>query len=398
MRLVRLQLQDFRSYRQLDLSLDDPWVLLVGANAQGKTNLLEAVTVACAGYSPRAASDADMVRWGQDRARVSAWVATEARGTLELQVTLAAVGRRQVEINGAARRQADLVGTVGVVPFSVDDLDVVKGDPAARRRFLDLELGALNRAYYWNLARYRRALEQRNRLLKEIRGRARAPGELDAWSEQLTRSAAVLVEKRAGFLRALAAHGSRAYRSLTGGDDALELRYAPALDDPGATRSDDRRGGSLGLGVWSRIESAGQDPVELRRLVAERLQRALAQGRAQEIERGMTLCGPHRDDFGIIGGGVDLHRFGSQGEQRSAAVALRLGLLQVVAESVGEPPLLLLDDVLSELDHERRAGLFEALGAAGQTIITASDVDVIPDGVRAAARMLKVVRGTVRAA
>ncbi len=383
MRLVRLQLQDFRSYHQLDLPLEDSWVLLLGANAQGKTNLLEAVTVACAGYSARAASDADMVRWGQDRARVGAWVATEARGTLELQVTLAAEGRRQVRINGSTRRQADLVGLVGVVLFSVDDLDVVKRDPSARRRFLDLELGALSRAYYWNLARYRRALEQRNRLLKEIRDRTRSPGPLDAWSEQLTRTGAVMVEKRAGFLRALAAHGSRAYRSLTGGDDALELRYTPALDDDGA---------------WSRVESAAGDQADLRRLVAERLERALAQGRAHEIERGMTLCGPHRDDFSIIGGGIDLHRFGSQGEQRSAAVALRLGLLQVVAAAVGEPPLLLLDDVLSELDRERRAGLFEALGGAGQTIISASDVEVIPQGVRAAARMLKVVRGTVSAA
>lgn len=379
MKLERLQLRDFRNYRDLDLQLGEPWMILAGANAQGKTNLLEAVSMAGVGYSPRGASDAEMIRWGQEQARIAAHVTTDQRGALELEAILAAHGRRQVKINGAPRRLADLAGVVGIVLFAVDDLDVIKRDPYARRRFLDNELGALSRSYYWNQARYRRAVDQRNRLLKDIRDQRRAIPELDSWDEQLSKTGAVVVEKRAAFLAALSEHGSEAYRRLTATQDTLELRYRPALGDEAA---------------WVRM-AAAVDAQDLRRRVCDRITRALAQGRAEEIERGATLCGPHRDDFDIVGGGVDLHRFGSQGEQRTAAIALRLGLVRVVGDAVGEPPVLLLDDVLSELDRERRAGLFEALGGAGQTIVTATDVDSIPAGVRAAARTLAVAAGAV---
>lgn len=382
MRLKRLRLVDFRNYRELDLNLDDPWVLIAGANAQGKTNLLEAAAIACSGRSPRRASDAEIIRWGQDRARATASVATDGRGTLELTANLSSCGRRQVMINGTTRRLADLVGLVGMVLFAVDDLDIIKRDPSARRRFLDTELAALSKPYYWNLTRYRRGVDQRNRLLREMREKLRSPAELDSWDEQLLGCGAVIVEKRAGFLDDLAAAGTEAYQRLTGRQESLELPYRPALG-PEQT--------------WPKIASASADAQELRRRVRELLSRALAQHRQEQIERGMTLSGPQRDDFDIIGGGVDLHRFGSQGDQRSAAIALRLGLLQVVAGSVGEPPLLLLDDVLSELDPERRAGLFEALGGAAQTIVTATDLESVPAGVRAAARTLHVVNGLVAA-
>jgi DNA replication and repair protein RecF len=378
MKLERLWLRDFRNYHELELSLGAGWVILIGANAQGKTNLLEAVAVACTGSSPRRAPDVEMIRWGQDQARVTARLSSEARGHLELEVTLAA-GGRHIKANGAARRLADLIGLVGLVLFTVDDLDIVKRDPSARRRFLDVELGALSRSYYWSIVRYRRVVEQRNRLLKGIRDGSRSPAELRSWDEQLVRLGAVVVEKRAVFISAVAVEGDQAYRKLTGKPEALELRYRPALADEQA---------------WARIASVA-DPEEMRRRLGERLTHALADGRAKEIELGMTLAGPHRDDFDIIGGAIDLHRFGSQGEQRTAAIALRLGLVRVARETLGEAPLLLLDDVLSELDAERRAGLFEGLGAAGQTIVTTTDAGAIPAGVRAAAMNLQVIGGTV---
>jgi DNA replication and repair protein RecF len=377
MKLERMQLRDFRSYQDLDLPLGGDWVILTGANAQGKTNLLEAIAVSCAGSSPRRAADVEMIRWGQDRARVTAWVTSEVRGRLELETTLAA-GGRQIKVNGAARRLGDLIGLVGLVLFTVDDLDVVKRDPSARRRFLDLELGALSRSYYWSVVRYRRIVEQRNRLLKAIRDGARDAAQLASWDEQLARFAGVIVEKRAAFIDAVAAEGDQAYRRLIGKPEALELRYRPALGDEGA---------------WARLRAGSADTEDLRRRIGERVARALAEGRAKELELGATLAGPHRDDFDIVGGGVDLHRFGSQGEQRTAAIAMRLGLVKVSAATLGEPPLLLLDDVLSELDEERRAGLFEGLGAAGQTIITTTDLEAVPPGVRAAAMLLRVANG-----
>jgi DNA replication and repair protein RecF len=377
MKLERLRLRDFRNYHDLDLTLGASWIILTGANAQGKTNLLEAIAVSCAGSSPRRAADIEMIRWGEESARVTAWLSSDVRGTLELEATLAA-GGRQIKVNGAERRLGDLIGLVGLVLFTVDDLDVVKRDPSARRRFLDVELGALSRSYYWTLVRYRRVVEQRNRLLKAIRDGSRHSAELESWDEQLARFAGVIVEKRAAFLNAIAAHGDQAYRRLTGKAEALELRYRPALGDEQA---------------WARLCSAAADPEDLRLRIGERVARALTEGRAKELELGMTLAGPHRDDFDIIGGAVDLHRFGSQGEQRTAAIAMRLGLVHVSAGTIGEPPLLLLDDVLSELDAERRAGLFEGLGAAGQTIVTTTDMDAVPPGVRAAARNLRVING-----
>ncbi|UCH34335.1 MAG: DNA replication/repair protein RecF [Armatimonadota bacterium] len=379
MKLETVRLWNFRSYRELELTLGARWVLLIGANAQGKTNLLEAIALACLGRSPRRASDVEVIRWGQDSARATARLTTEVRGDLELEATLTPKGR-QIKINGTTRRLADLIGLVGLVLFTVDDLDVVKRDPSARRRFVDAELGALSRSYYWNLVRYRRVVDQRNRLLKEIRDGSRPPGELASWDEQLAGFGAVVVEKRAAFLSAVAAEGDQAYRKLTGMADALELRYRPALGEEDA---------------WPGITSGAPDAQELRRRVRDRLARALTEGRGKETEFGITLSGPHRDDFEIVGGAVDLRRFGSQGEQRTAAIALRLGLLAVVAQTVGEPPVLLLDDVLSELDSERRAGLFETLGSAGQTIVAATDVESVPPGVRAAAMTLRVAGGSV---
>jgi DNA replication and repair protein RecF len=379
MKLERLRLVDFRNYRDLDLSFDESWVLLAGANAQGKTNILEAISLVCVGHSPRRAAEIEMIRWGQERARVAAHVASDVRGELELETTLTGAGR-EIRLNGAARRVADLIGVVGLVTFTVDDLDIVKRDPFARRRFVDTELGALSRSYYWNLVRYRRVVDQRNRLLKAIRDSSRKPAELESWNAQLTQFGAVVVEKRAGFIKAVAAAADGAFRKLAGGPAGFELRYHPALGEEQA---------------WPKVEAASDGPEDLRRRISERLARALAESRGRELEFGATQCGPHRDDFDIIGGGVDLHRFGSQGEQRTAAIALRLGLMRVVTEAVGEPPLLLLDDVLSELDAERRAGLFEALGAAGQTIVTATELDAIPTGVRAAARVWEVANGAV---
>ena len=379
MKLDRLRLLDFRNYRQLDLSLGESWVLLVGANAQGKSNVLEAISLACVGRSPRRAADVEMIRWGQETARVTAWLSTEVRGRLELEATLAA-GGREIKINGTPRRLVDLIGVVGLVLFAVEDLDIVKRDPSARRRFLDAELGALSRSYYWSLARYRRVLDQRNRLLKAVRDQSRPRVEMATWDEQLAQFGAILVEKRAAFLRALTAHADGAYRRLVGAKEGLELHYHPALGEGEA---------------WAKITAASPPIEDLRARIGERLRQAAAQQREREFELGVTLAGPHRDDFDIIGAGVDLRRFGSQGEQRTAAIALRLGLVSVVAETIGEPPLLLLDDVLSELDRERRVGLFEALGAAGQTVVTATDIEAIPPGVRAAARVYRVEGGSV---
>ncbi len=259
-----------------------------------------------------------------------------------MQVRLGPQGR-EFEANGVSKRAADLIGLVGLVVFSVEDVDIVKGEPGVRRRFLDFAIGGLSRSYHWNLLRYRRVLEQRNRLLKEVReGRARE-GDLGAWDDPLANLGAAIMQRRAKFLSDLAGPADAAHRALSA--RGITLAYEPGLPEAG-TREE---------------------------MSKERLAAALAESRQEEIARGVSLVGPHRDDFGVLSDGMDLRVYGSQGEQRTAAIALRLGTLAVVQERLEEPALVLLDDVFSELDERRRYGLLEATRDLPQVIVTCTE-------------------------
>jgi DNA replication and repair protein RecF len=376
MYLRRLELRDFRNWACLDLTLPEGMVIFHGANGAGKTNLLESVCLAAAGDSPRAHESQEMIRLGED----VAFVRTDFHGTEHrprLEVGLARSGQKQLKINGAPKRRSDLIGLAPVVYFSADDIAIIKGEPGARRRLLDIEISAISQSYYFEMNRYRRSAEQRNRLLKDIRaGRAR-PDSLDPWDRSLAKHGAAVTLKRHEFISALAPESATAHGLLTGHASDFSVAYRPSV-------------GPLELqGTGTHVE----DSSSLVENNAIHLEARLREERGSDILRGSTGSGPHRDDIEVLLRGEPVRLFGSQGEQRTCAVALRIGLTSVVRAATGDRPVLLLDDVLSELDARYRAGVFAACGQAQQVIITCCDPADIPSQARESAASFEVRDG-----
>ena len=366
-----LRLHDFRNYTDLQQSFRRGLNLLIGDNAQGKTNLLEAICVAATGSSPRTSSDSHLIRWGQPGAAVRVRVERRDQDPAELEVQIRPGQARQIKINGVARqRAADLVGLAGVVVFLASDLEIVKGEPAARRKFLDRELSGLSRSYHWHLGRYRRAVEQRNEALRQVRQGHAADIALQTWDEQVTRYGGQLIDKRRRFVEALNRWAPAHHATQAGWDRRLVVKYHPALGE-------------------------STPPPENAAQAEAAIAQSLSAWREEEITRGVTLVGPHRDDLGLQVGDIDLRLYGSQGEQRTAAIALRLAVRDLVEHTMGEPPILLLDDVLSELDENRRRGLVDAVSGSDQIILTGTDLDVVQRSLRESAFILHVIAGAI---
>ncbi|HEY8498790.1 MAG TPA: DNA replication/repair protein RecF [Limnochordales bacterium] len=348
MRLLSLRLVDFRNYAGAEMEPDPSLNLVVGPNGQGKTNLLEAVWVLGGARSPRAAEQREMIRFGQPRAAVSGKVLLDETGAqrdLELELR---DGARLFRVNGkGVARHADVLGSLAALWFSPDEVDVVRGGPAQRRRFLDLALAQADPLYRAALLRYAHVLRQRNRLLRAA-GASGSEVLLEAWDEQLAQFGSTLVAARLALVDSLQEPAERAYRRMAGQGARLRLRYQARLEMPPG-------------GV--------PDAAALRDAIRRRLQ-AL---RAAELAGGMTLAGPHRDDLAVQDGETDLRRFGSRGQQRMAAVALFVAAWGWMRARLGEAPVLLLDDALSELDPERRSRLLEVLPEEAQTFLTGTD-------------------------
>lgn len=340
--LADLRLRDFRNYARVDLAFDSGITAVIGANAQGKSNLLEGVYTAALGRSPRAAADVELVRFGQDRAYVRAEVRDPRSDALEVAVDRTTAEKR-LKVNGVVVRRGQLLGRLAAVLAGPVDGDVIRGAPGARRRVLDAALSQASPSYYFALTRYLRVVRQRNRLLGEGAG---GPA-LEPWDRQLVALGAVLVERRRGFVRALAARAAARHARIAGGAEQLDVAYActadPQPDDAQKTAGDECRA----------------------------LERALARSRAEELRRRTSLVGPHRDDLRITVNGIDLRTFGSRGQQHTAALSLRLGEAELLRDELGTWPVLLLDDVLAELDPARRSLLLREI-AGPQVLLTHS--------------------------
>ncbi len=381
----QIELKGFRNYREAELQLAGGVVVVHGANGAGKSNLLEAIGLAAVGEPFRARDTEELVRQGEDYGLVRARFGVKDREVM-VEVGLArrgAPGRarsgRRFKIGGVERRRAELIGLAPVVYFSADDIGMVRGEPGGRRRMMDLALAAVSRPYYQHLTRYRRGLEQRNRLLKEIRdGRERAET-LVGWDRALARYGARLMVERAAFAAGLAGPAGRAHEVISGGGREFMVEYRPSVELPSEQTPGD-------------VEKNRTDGVEE---VADALVEAWRRRREAEIGAGTTLVGPHRDDLGLLLGGKEVRGFASQGEQRSCALALRVGLAERMKEMTGEMPALLLDDVLSELDEGRRAGVFAAAGGAEQVVITCCDVRDVPGEILGRAQVVEIVEGVV---
>ena len=354
MQITELTLRSYRSYETLHLAFDPGVQIFLGANAQGKTNIIEALYYAAFGRSHRTSSDAELIRVGADGAYIGlSFRRHDVPG--ELSFTFARGARRRITYAGESLRQRDLVGLLPMVLFSPEDLFLVKGAPALRRRYLDAELSQASPAYYGELLRYTRILKQRNAVLKDIRERLAAPDDLPPWDAQLARSAAYIVTRRIAAVAQLGALSARVQAVLAAGEE-LALAYEIAGAGAEDFAEDDM---TESLHLWYN--------------------KMLCEGRARDIARAATGVGPHLDDLVLRVGGMSLRSYGSQGQQRTGALALKLAELFYLQENIGEAPILLLDDVMSELDADRRRALLDFIRHEHiQTFITATDAAYFP--------------------
>lgn len=367
MHLERLCLRNFRNYKECDITFHSPVTLVVGRNAMGKTSLLESLYFLCTAESHRATSANELVRHTTEGFSVAGYLRSEKRpdSLVRLEVVKPRQGAFRLKTDGVLqRRRSDWIGQFNVVVFSPESLDLVKGAPAFRRRWLDLLLSQLSREYLEELLRYRGILEQRNALLKRLSLGKGTVSEISIWDGFLLESGVALIGARYAALARLSGVVEATQLSLTGGRERLLLEYFPGLGYSGIELSDIRN-------------------------LLDLFRDALAQVQRDELRRGVTLVGPHRDDFTLIletlDGGETIFRetartFASQGQCRTIALALKLGEVEYIREDTGVSPLFLLDDVLSELDVKRRGHLLAYLqGVEAQTVITATDKDVMGD-------------------
>ena len=355
MKLAWLEVSDFRSYRRLRWVPDPRVNVVVGRNASGKTNLLEAVGYLASLRSFRGIPDAALIRTGEERSVLRGEVVTPDR-TTRIEVELPRAGRRRAQVNGTRlARLADLVGEVRTITFLPDDLDLIKRGPAHRRGLLDSVAVQLWPGAYRDQLEYERALRQRNMLLKQM-GRRTDPITLEVWDERLGRAGARVMARRRAVVDAIEARSGSAYRALAGDRTRVRIDYRSGW---GAASASDRPG-------W---EAA--------------LREAFKKARPADLERRVSTVGLHRDDVGLLLDDRNSRVQASQGEQRTLVLALRLASHRAVEQSVGQPPLLLLDDIFSELDQERSAALARSLPVAQTFISTARDEDVpLPAGRR----------------
>lgn len=366
MHLAHLTLTNVRSFRQLELDLTPGRHVVAGDNAQGKSNLLEAVQMLATARTLRGGTDLDLIAWdavAEDplpAARLEAAVQTaQGKRTLEIAVIAQETppgvaptrASRRFRVNGVARRASDLIGQLRVVMFSADDLEIVSGPPAMRRRYMDITISQFDPAYLRALQRYQRVLEQRNSLLRKLQERRGKPDELDFWDDELASAGALVAQRRADAVRALARDARDRYAELAPSEtEDLAICYEPRL--PGALTEHVRE----------------HD-------LTERFRAALGDERREDIRRGVTRWGPHRDDVQFLIGGHPAAVSASRGQQRTAALALRLAEVELSTRRTNDAPVLLLDDILSELDPDRRARILQAAYNVDQVLITTPDED-----------------------
>ncbi len=368
--LERLDLTDVRSYDRVSCTFGDGPTVLIGPNAQGKTNLLEAIHRAASGRSHRVPSDGPLVRAGAEVGVIRCHLVTDEgrRRSVELEV---GTGRRtRTRVDGQdVRRASEAIGVLRAVLFAPEDLAIVRGDPAERRRFLDDLLAQRRPAFAAARGEYERALRQRNQLLKQarsLRGEARsaATSTIDVWTEQLVAHGTQLLAARVAAVRALQGPVDTGYRQLADRPERVTLRYRSSAGDE--------------LGASSDDGAAVPDPGP----ISTAFRAALDEVAQEELDRGQTLVGPHRDDLELTIGELPAKGYASHGEAWSLALACKLATSTVLAE-VGDRPVVLLDDVFAELDETRRQQLATACEAFDQVIVTAAvDADVPLEGAR----------------
>lgn len=368
MYIERLALTDYRNYESLDLSFSPQINVLIGENAQGKTNIMEAIYVLSMAKSHRTSIDRELIRWDQDYGKIEGDIQRKY-GRLPLELIISKKGKK-ARVNHLEQKRLSLyVGQLNVVMFAPEDLNLVKGSPQVRRRFLDMEIGQISPVYLHDLLTFQKVLKQRNAILKDNRGKLDFNDVMfDIYTEQYIQVAVQIIRKRFYFMELLQKWADPIHKGISRGLETLQVSY----------------------GTLKELDS-GQTAEQMESILGQRL----LEVRRRELERGMTLIGPHRDDLHFYVNGYDIQTYGSQGQQRTTALSLKLAEIELVKQEVGEAPVLLLDDVLSELDDYRQSHLLNTIQGEVQTIVTTTNIAGIDHETIRQADIFEVAAGEV---
>ena len=352
-----LELSNFRNYEHLNIQLSPNVTIFYGNNAQGKTNILEALYVACTTKSQKGSRDRELIRFNESEAHIRLMVDDDSiRRRIDMH--LKDKGQKGVAIDGIPiKKAAELYGLMNIISFSQDDLGIIKEGPSERRRFCDMELCQLDKLYMHNLAGYEKALEQRNNLLKQLSFNPELKDTLDIWDDQLVSYGKYIIEKRNLFIEDINKIAFEIHKTLTSGNEELKIGYLPNVS-------------------------------------VEEFKDVLLSNRDKDILLKTTSIGPHRDDMVFMLNENDAKKFGSQGQQRTSALTLKLSELELVKQNKKKNPVLLLDDVLSELDRNRQTKLLENISGV-QTVITCTGLDEFVKNRIKYDKVYKVTAGTV---
>lgn len=359
MKIRNIGLISYRNYDKLNIELGSNVNVFQGENAQGKTNILEAIYYCAFGRSHRTSKVKDLIQWEKENARIRVYVDME-RLDKSIEVNLLGDGRKSISINKVKLTKiGDLLGVLNVVMFSPEDLKIVKDSPAVRRRFLDMEISQLDRKYYNSLVTYNKILMERNALLKSRRVDRNI---LDIYDIKLSEEASYIVSQRMNYISLLNSHGGVIHKEITKEKEVIRFEYKCSFDLSGKTK--------------------------------ENLYNALKKQREKDMDRGSTSAGVHRDDFSIEINGADAKDFGSQGQQRTAILTMKFSSLEIIKKIKGEYPILLLDDVLSELDLSRKKFILKSIENI-QTVITCTGVENIEEYLTGSYRLFNVKNGSI---
>ncbi len=359
MYIKRLQMLNYRNYIALDISFSKNVNVFIGDNAQGKTNILESIYYCAFAKSHRTSKDKELINWNGENTFISLSV-SKKRIDKRIDINILKDGKKAIKINKIkVNKIGELFGSFNVVMFSPEDLKIIKDSPGVRRRFIDMELCQLNSRYYYNLVQYNKILNERNIVLKNMKIDKDI---LDVYDSQLIDYGYNIITDRINYMDKLNYYGKNIHEDITSGKEQIEFKYVSTIKD---------------------LKNIKEDFYKI-----------LKQNRIKDIDRGVTSVGPHRDDFLVLINNVDTKIYGSQGQQRTAVLTIKFSSLKIIKELTGENPVLLLDDVLSELDFSRKKYILSTIGGL-QTIITCTGIDDLTEYLDGNSKIFKVKNGEI---
>jgi DNA replication and repair protein RecF len=348
--IQQLQLKNYRNYEQLEVQFENKVNVILGENAQGKTNVMESIYVLAMAKSHRTSNDKDLIRWDEEYAKIEGRV-QKNYGTLPMELIISKKGKKAKYNHIEQKKLSQYVGNMNVVMFAPEDLNLVKGSPQIRRRFIDMEIGQISPVYLHEIGQMNKILKQRNHYLKLLQKKRQTDNTmLDVLTEQFIQSAVKVVSKRFEFLHLLQEWATPIHKGISRELEMLKIKYKPSVD-----------------------VSEDQDLSKIINIYEKKYD----QVKNREMERGVTLFGPQRDDLLFFVNDRDVQTFGSQGQQRTTALSIKLAEIELIHDEIGEYPILLLDDVLSELDHFRQSHLLNTIQGKVQTFVTTTSVEGI---------------------